>query len=144
MVWGERVSKERPAWVTATLRRSRANGSAPNSRSRAMVCCENAGPEMCTRSAADWEHGHLGPHFIPPGEPWRNGYVESFNSRIRDECLNINSFWSLAQARVVISDWKHDYNHHRRHSALGYQPPGRYAATCIHRCASNATSRITR
>jgi len=46
--------------------------------------------------------------------PWRNGYVESFNSRIRDECLNINSFWSLAQARVVISDWKHDYNHHRR------------------------------
>jgi hypothetical protein len=39
-----------------------------------------------------------------PGEPWRNGYVESFNSRIRDECLNINSFWSLAQARVVIGD----------------------------------------
>jgi transposase InsO family protein len=69
---------------------------------------------------------------IPPGEPWRNGYVESFNSRIRDECLNINSFWSLAQARVVISDWKHDYNHHRRHSSLGYQPPARYAATCTH------------
>jgi transposase InsO family protein len=57
----------------------------------------------------------------------------SFNSQIRDECLNINSFWSLAQARVVISDWKHDYNHHRRHSALGYQPPARYAATCAHR-----------
>jgi transposase InsO family protein len=56
-------------------------------------------------------------------EPWRNGYVESFNSRIRDECLNVTSFWSLAQARVVISDWKHDYNHHRRHSALGYHPP---------------------
>jgi putative transposase len=50
-------------------------------------------------------------HFIPPGAPWRNGYVESFNSRIRDECLNINSFWSLAQASVVIGDWKHDYNH---------------------------------
>jgi transposase InsO family protein len=73
-----------------------------------------------------------GLHFIPPGEPWRNGYVESFNSRIRDECLNINSFWSLAQARIVINDWKHDYNHHRRHSALGYQPPARYAATCTH------------
>ena len=77
--------------------------------------------------------GHVGLHFIPPGEPWRNGYVESFNSRIRDECLNINSFWSLAQARVVISDWKHDYNHHRRHSSLGYLPPARYAATCTHR-----------
>jgi transposase InsO family protein len=49
-------------------------------------------------------------------------YVESFNSRIRDECLNITGFWSLTQARVVISDWKHDYSHHRRHSALGYQP----------------------
>ncbi|WP_083128777.1 integrase core domain-containing protein [Mycobacterium kansasii] len=47
-------------------------------------------------------------------------------------CLNINSFWSLAQARVVISDWKHDYNHHRRHSALGYQAPAHYAATCTH------------
>jgi len=58
--------------------------------------------------------------------------VESFNSRIRDECLNINSFWSLAQARVVISDWKHDYNHHRRHSSLCYQPPARCAATCTH------------
>jgi putative transposase len=54
------------------------------------------------------------------------------NSRIRDECLNINVFWSLTQARVVIGDWKHDYNHHRRHSALGYQPPARYAAACTH------------
>jgi transposase InsO family protein len=61
---------------------------------------------------ADWAARRVGLHFIPPGEPWRNGYVESFNSRIRDECLNINSFWSLAQARVVISDWKHQYNHH--------------------------------
>jgi len=52
----------------------------------------------------------------------RNGCVESFNSRIRDECLNINSFWSLAQARVIISDWKYDDNHHRRHSALGPTP----------------------
>ena len=68
---------------------------------------------------ADWSAGQVGLHFIPPGEPWRNGYVESFNSRIRDECLNINSFWSLAHAQVVISDWKHDYNHHRRHSFAG-------------------------
>ena len=62
-----------------------------------------------------------------------NGCVESFNSRIRDECLNISSFWPLAaHARFVIGDWKHDYNHHRRHSSLGYQPPARYAATCTH------------
>jgi transposase InsO family protein len=61
---------------------------------------------------ADWASGQVGLHFIPPGEPWRNGYAESFNSRVRDECLNINSFWSVAHARVVIGDWKHDYNHH--------------------------------
>jgi putative transposase len=71
-----------------------------------------------------------GLHFIPPGQPWRNGYIESFNSRVRDECLNM--FWSLAQARVVISDWKADYNHRRRHSALGYQAPAVYAAACNH------------
>jgi transposase InsO family protein len=82
---------------------------------------------------ADWASEHVGLHFIPPGEPWRNGYVESFNSRVRDECLNINTFWSLNQARVVIGDWKHDYNHYRRHSSLGYLPPARYAASCTHR-----------
>jgi transposase InsO family protein len=82
---------------------------------------------------ANWADGQVGLHFIPPGQPWRNGYGESFNSSIRDECLNINSFWSLTHARVVISDRKHEYNHHRRRSALGYQPPARYAAACTHR-----------
>jgi transposase InsO family protein len=82
---------------------------------------------------ADWAAGQVGLHFIPPGQPWRNGYVESFNARLRDECLNINSFWSLPHARVGISDWKHDYNHHRRRSALGYQAPARYAANWIRR-----------
>jgi putative transposase len=47
---------------------------------------------------------------------------------VRDECPNINMFWSLAQARVAISDWKADYNHRRRHSALGYRTPAVYAA----------------
>ncbi|ACC38561.1 transposase, ISMyma01_aa2 [Mycobacterium marinum M] len=98
----------------------------------AVLRCDN-GPELACSAMADWAEGQVGLHFIPPGEPWRNGYVESFNSRIRDECLNINSFWSLAQARVVIGDWKHEYNHHRRHSSLGYLPPARYAAACTHR-----------
>lgn len=98
----------------------------------AVLRCDN-GPELACSAMADWPAGQVGLHLIPPGEPWRNGYVESFNSRIRDECLNINSFWSLAHARVVISDWKYDYNHYRRHSSLGYQAPARYAATCTHR-----------
>jgi transposase InsO family protein len=57
------------------------------------------------------------------GQPWRNSYIESFYSHLRDECLNITMFCSLAQARVVISDWKADYNHRHRHSALGEQAP---------------------
>jgi transposase InsO family protein len=98
----------------------------------AVLRCDN-GPELACAAMADWAGQRVGLHFIPPGEPWKNGYIESFNSRVRDECLNINIFWSLAQARVVISDWKEDYNHRRRHSALRYQAPAVYAAACTHR-----------
>jgi transposase InsO family protein len=97
----------------------------------AVLRCDN-GPEFACAAVADWAGERVGLHFIPPGQPWRNGYVESFNSRVRDECLNINMFWSLAQASVVISDWKEDYNHRRRHSALGYQAPAVYAAARTH------------
>lgn len=98
----------------------------------AVLRCDN-GPELACEAMADRAGERVGLSFIPPGEPWRNGYVESFNARVRDECLNINIFWSLVQARMVISDWKHDYNHRRRHSALGYQAPAVYAAACTHR-----------
>ena len=97
----------------------------------AVLRCDN-GPELACDAMADWAGERVGLSFIPPGEPWRNGYVESFNSRVRDECLNINIFWSLTQARVVITDWKEDYNHRRRHSSLGYQAPAIYAAACTH------------
>jgi putative transposase len=97
----------------------------------AVLRCDN-GPEFACAAVADWAGERVGLHFIPPGQPRRNGYIESFNSRVRDECLNINMFWSLVQARVVISDWKADYNHRRRHSALGYQAPAVYAAGRTH------------
>ncbi len=95
----------------------------------AVLRCDN-GPELACETMAEWAAERVGLSFIPPGEPWRNGYVESFNGRVRDECLNINIFWSLTQARVVISDWKEDCNHRRRHSSLGYQAPAVYAAAC--------------
>ncbi|MBF6150375.1 IS3 family transposase, partial [Nocardia nova] len=98
----------------------------------AVLRCDN-GPELAAAVMADWAGERVGLAFIPPGQPWRNGYIESFNGRLRDECLNINSFWSLTHARVVITDWKDEYNHRRRHSALGYQTPAGYAAACIHR-----------
>ena len=90
------------------------------------------GPEMIAHATAAWAGAQVGMLFIPPGEPWRNGYIESFNGRLRDECLNINLFWSLAHARVVISDWKEEYNLDRPHSSLGYLTPAAYAAACTH------------
>jgi transposase InsO family protein len=94
--------------------------------------CDN-GPELACQAMADWAGERGGLALIPPGEPWRNGYVESFSSSVRDECLNINVLWSLTQARVVITDWKDDYNHRRRHSSLGYQPSAVCAAGCTER-----------
>lgn len=90
------------------------------------------GPEFISEAMGHWAGTRTGLSYIPPGSPWRNGYVESFNSRIRDECLNINSFYSLLHAQVVISDWKTEYNHDRRHSSLGYLPPIEYARQCTH------------
>jgi putative transposase len=89
------------------------------------------GPELACAAMRDWAGQRVGLAFIPPGQPWRNGYIDSFNGRLREECLTINLFWSLTQAGVVISDWKDEYHHHRRHSALGYQTPASYAAACI-------------
>jgi len=74
--------------------------------------CDN-GPELACAAMSDWAGERVDLAFIPPGEPWKNGYIESFNGRVRDECLNINLFWSITQARVIISDWKDEYNHHR-------------------------------
>lgn len=88
-----------------------------------MPRCDN-GPELACDAMADWARDRVGLAFIPPGQPWRNGYVESFNSRVRDECLNINMFWSLAHAHVVITDWKDDDNNRRRHTSLGYPGTG--------------------
>jgi transposase InsO family protein len=61
--------------------------------------------------------------FIEPGSPWENGYVESFNGRLRDEFLNGELFYTLTEAQVLIERWRNDYNRIRPHSALGYRPP---------------------
>ncbi|WP_156960854.1 IS3-like element ISAar43 family transposase [Kocuria marina] len=90
------------------------------------------GPEFISDAMADWAGTRTGLFYIPPGSPWHNGYVESFNSRLPDECLNINSFYSLLHAQVVIGDWKTEYNHDRRHSSLGYLAPVDYARQCTH------------
>ena len=61
--------------------------------------------------------------FIEPGSPWENGYIESFNGKMRDELLNREVFTTLIEARVLIKQWHQEYNHIRPHSSLGYRPP---------------------
>ncbi len=61
--------------------------------------------------------------YIEPGSPWENGYCESFNGKLRDECLNGEIFYSLKEAQIVIEKWRVEYNTKRPHSALGYRPP---------------------
>ena len=66
-------------------------------------------------------------HYIAPGKPMQNGYVESFNGRMRDELLNESLFFGLDHARAAIADWVADFNTARPHSSLGYQTPAAYA-----------------
>ena len=61
--------------------------------------------------------------YIEPGSPWDNGYCESFNGKLRDECLNGEIFYSLKEAQIVIEQWREEYNTRRPHSALNYRPP---------------------
>ena len=82
------------------------------------------GPEMVAKVLREWLTG-LGTRnlYIEPGSPWENGFCESFNGKLRDECLNGEIFYSLREAQVVIEQWRIHYNTKRPHSALGYRPP---------------------
>ncbi len=61
--------------------------------------------------------------YIAPGSPWENGYIESFNGKLRDELLNREIFYTLGEAKILIERWRQEYNTFRPHSALGYRPP---------------------
>jgi putative transposase len=89
------------------------------------------GPEFVAQAVRCWlDKAGVATLFIAKGSPWENGYVESFNGKLRDELLNRELFLSLEEARWVIDRWRLDYNHHRIHSALNYQTPAAYAARC--------------
>jgi transposase InsO family protein len=90
------------------------------------------GPEFVAKSIRRWlQRADVKTLFVAKGSPWENGFVESFNGKLRDELLNRELFLSLAEARWVIDRWRLDYNHHRIHSALDYQTPATYAADCV-------------
>ena len=82
------------------------------------------GPEFTAKAVKDWITGvRSSTAFIEPGSPWENGYVESFNGKLRDELLNTEVFNTLAEAKVLIEQWRRHYNTVRPHSSLGYRPP---------------------
>ena len=82
------------------------------------------GPELTSRVLDHWAYQQqVRLQFIDPGKPIQNAFIENFNSRLRDECLNIHWFTSLADAQLLIEAWRLDYNRRRPHSALSYQTP---------------------
>jgi putative transposase len=82
------------------------------------------GPEFCAKAVKRWlRRLNVKTLFIEPGSPWENGYIESFNGKLRDELLNGEIFTILKEAQVLIANWRQHYNQLRPHSALGYRPP---------------------
>ena len=82
------------------------------------------GPEFVAKAVQDWIAA-VGAKaaYIAPGSPWENGFIESFNARLRDELLDGEIFYSLAEARIVVESWRRHYNAKRPHASLGYKPP---------------------
>jgi len=82
------------------------------------------GPEFTAQAVREWlGRVDVKTLFIEPGSPWENGYVESFNGKLRDELLNREIFYTLTEAKVLIERWRNEYNTKRPHSSLGYRPP---------------------
>lgn len=104
--------------VVQTLQRAVAEHGAP-----AAIRSDN-GSEFIAKEIQQWlEQAQIGTIYIDPGSPWQNPWVESFHSRLRDECLNRELFYGLLEARLVIGDWREHYNHHRPHSGINYKSP---------------------
>ena len=102
------------------------------SRGLPLVLRTDNGPEFCGRALLTWAHERgLTLRLIEPGKPNQNAYVESFNGRFRDECLNEHWFTSLAHARAVIETWRQEYNEERPKKSLGGLTPAAYAKTLM-------------
>jgi transposase InsO family protein len=102
----------RSAWLRAP----------PQNRRATFPMCY--GPKFIAQSVQKWITA-VGAKtaYITPGSPWENGYIESFNARLRDELLNGEIFYSLREAQILIESWRRHYNGVRPHASLGYRPP---------------------
>lgn len=99
-------------------------------RGKPSLIVSDDGTEFMSNAILAWSKDHqVEWHYIAPGKPMQNGYVESFNGRMRDELLNESLFFGLDHARSTIAEWAEDHNTFRPHSSLGYQTPAAYAGT---------------
>lgn len=97
-------------------------------RGKPSVIQVDNGPEFTGRALDEWAHkNQVKLHFIEPGKPTQNGVIESFNGKMRDECLNLEWFMDLHHARDIIENWRNDYNTFRPHSSLNNLPPTMWA-----------------
>ena len=111
---GRRVARELDAIIAAAWQ---ADDRRLGQRHRAD---QHGDPQWCQETGVEW-------HYIAPGKPMQNAFVESFNGSFRDECLNETLFSSLTEARTQITAWKEDYNNQRPHSSLGNLTPDEFA-----------------
>ena len=94
------------------------------------------GPEFVSKALDRWAYENgVTLDFSRPGKPTDNAFIESFNGRLRDECLNAHWFLSLANARAKIEAWRRHYNESRPHTSLGWMTPAEYAATAVRKAA---------
>ena len=97
-------------------------------RGRPLMIVSDNGTELTSRAILQWQEDHaVAWHYIAPGKPMQNGFVESLNGRFRDECLNEHLFRSLPAARGIIENWRIDYNARRPHTSLGGLTPNEFA-----------------
>jgi len=100
------------------------------SRGKAERIRSDNGPELIALLLTEWLELQVAPtHHIEPGKPWQNSFAESFNNRVRDECLNTHQLWSIEHGRVVLETWRVEFNTEHPHSSLGYQTPTCFAAS---------------
>ena len=99
------------------------------------------GPEFIADAIKKWlKRNHVETLYVAPGSPWENGYIESFNGKLRDDVLNREVFYPVKEAKVIVEDWRLEYNNHRPHSGLDYMTPAAFAASC--NPPSSATLRL--
>ena len=125
----ENLGRREPAAEEAVVRVARELDRLVERRDRPCLVVSDNGTELTSRAILGWQQDHgIEWHYIAPGKPMQNAFVESFNGRLRDECLNEYLFSSLHEARRIIEAWRIDYNTRRPHTSLHGLTPAEFAA----------------